>query len=131
MAAWLRPEEASLFWSQQVADQRHGLETAGKLALRHPQDRELIRAGLLHDVGKSVVRISAFGRTAATLLDLAGLPMPARFRKYRDHGLIGADALAERGAEPLVVDFARLHPAAAPVGTDSARWQMLLAADDD
>lgn len=86
---------------------------------------------MLHDVGKSVIRISAFGRTIATLLDLAGLPMPARYRKYRDHGPIGGEALASRGAEPLVVDFALRHPAPAPVGTDAAHWEMLLAADDD
>ncbi|MCP3977531.1 MAG: hypothetical protein GY720_23855 [bacterium] len=131
MAAWLRPDEVSLYWSQQVADQRHGLETANKLAAASPNDLELIRAGLLHDVGKSVIRISALGRTIATLLDLAGLPMPGRYRKYRDHGPIGGEALAGMGAEPLVVDFALRHPAPAPEGTDAARWQMLLIADDD
>lgn len=131
VAQWLRVEEAALFWSQQVADQRHGLETARKLAATEPEDRELIRAGLLHDVGKSAVRISAFGRTFATLLDLAGLPMSARMRKYRDHGPIGGAALEELGAEELVVAFAARHPAPAPQGTDGARWQMLLAADDD
>ena len=127
----MRAGEAPLYWSQQVADQRHGLETAHKLAEIKPDDLELIRAGLLHDVGKSVIRISAFGRTIATLLDLTGLPMSSRYRKYRDHGPIGAEVLAALGAEPLVVDFARQHPAPGPVGTDPARWEMLLAADDD
>lgn len=131
VAAWLRPEEAPIFWAQQRADQRHGLATARKLAASAPADLELIRAGLLHDVGKSGVRISALGRSLATLADLAGLSLPERYRKYRDHGLIGAAALSKLGAEPLVVAFASLHPGSPPPGMDAARWQLLLEADDD
>ena len=131
VAGWLRAEESALFWSQQVADQRHGLETARRLAATHPEDLELIRAGLLHDVGKHEVRISAWGRTWATLADLAGLPLSARYRKYRDHGPIGAAALANLNAENLVVEFAGRHPAGPPAGIDPQRWQLLLDADDD
>lgn len=131
MARWLRPNEAPLYWSQQTADQRHGLVTARKLAAQAPDDLELIRAGLLHDVGKSGVHLSAIGRSLATLGDLAGLPLPARYRKYRDHGPIGGAALAELGAEPLTVAFATEHPSGPPPGIDSSRWQLLLAADDD
>ena len=114
-----------------MADQRHGLETARKLAAHSPDDLELIRAGLLHDVGKGTVRISAFGRTWATLGDLLGLPLPARYRNYRNHGPIGGTALAANGAEELVVAFATQHPAGPPPGFDQARWQLLLEADDD
>jgi len=128
---WLRSEEVALFWSQQPADQRHALETARRLAALHPTDIELVRAGLLHDIGKTEVRISAFGRTLATLGDLAGLPLPKRYRKYRDHGDIGGRALAELGAEPLVVAFATLHPGGPPDGVAGDRWQLLLDADDD
>lgn len=120
-----------MFWSQQVADQRHALETARRLAAARPDDKELIRAGLLHDIGKTEVRISALGRTLATLGDLAGLPLPDRYRKYRDHGEIGSRALAELGAEPLVVAFAALHPEGPPAGVADDRWQLLLSADDD
>jgi hypothetical protein len=131
VAGWLRPEEAPMYWAQQRADQRHGLVTARKLAAQAPDDLELIRAGLLHDVGKSGVRISAVGRSLATLADLAGLPLSARYRKYRDHGPIGGAALAELGAEALTVAFASHHPGAPPAGTDAVRWQLLLEADDD
>ena len=120
-----------MFWSQQIADQRHGLVTARKLAARFPEDRELVRAGLLHDVGKHRVRISAFGRTFATLADLAGLPLPARYRTYRDHGPIGAADLEAAGATGLVVEFARRHPGPPPANTDTDRWTALLVADDD
>ncbi len=131
VAGWLRPSEAGLYWAQQTTDQRHGLVTARKLAARAPDDVELIRAGLLHDVGKTGVRISAFGRSLATLGDLVGLPLPARYRKYRDHGPIGGAALADLGAEPLVVAFASRHPQGPPPDIDPVRWQLLLEADDD
>lgn len=131
VARWLRPGEASIYWAQQKADQRHGLVTARKLAAHAPDDLELIRAGLLHDVGKSGVRISAVGRSLATLGDLAGMPLPARYRTYRDHGPIGGAALAELAAEPLTVAFASGHPGGPPPDVDPSRWQLLLEADDD
>jgi hypothetical protein len=131
VARWLRPAEAPLYWAQQTADQRHGLDTARKLAANAPDDLELIRAGLLHDIGKSGVHISAIGRSLATLGDLAGLPLPARYRMYRDHGPIGGAALAELGAEPLAIAFASRHPGGSPSHMDRARWQLLLEADDD
>ena len=131
VAGWLRPEEAPLYWAQHVADQRHGLTTARKVAAHAPGDRELIRAGLLHDIGKSGRPPSAWGRTFATLGDLAGLPLPARWRRYRDHGPIGGAALDELGAGDLVVAFASLHPHGPPEGIDPERWRILLEADDD
>lgn len=92
---------------------------------------KLIRAGLLHDIGKAESRLSAFGRTGATIAEILGLPMPARYRRYVDHGPIGAAALRAVEAERLVVDFAELHPGGPPAGVDAAIWGMLLAADDD
>ena len=86
---------------------------------------------MLHDIGKAEIRISAVGRTLATLGDLAGLPLPERYRKYRNHGEIGGRALEELGAEPLVVAFASLHPAGPPDAVAADRWQLLLEADDD
>ena len=72
-----------------------------------------------------------FGDDLATLGDLAGLPLPARYRKYRDHGPIGGAALAELGAEPLTVAFATQHPSGPPPDVDPLRWELLLEADDD
>ena len=131
VATLLRPEEATLFWGQQTADQRHGLETARKLAARRPGDTELIRAGLLHDVGKSATQLGPITRTLATIGGAIRLPLPQRFVDYSNHGPIGAEALRAAGAESLVVAFAAHHPAPAPDGVDERRWALLLAADDD
>ncbi len=114
-----------------MADQRHGLETARKLAGQCPDDIELIRAGLLHDVGKASAAFGPVGRTFATLADLLHLPPTARQRSYLNHGPIGAKELERRGADGLVVMFAAMHPAPPPTGVDPARWQLLLDADDD
>ena len=131
VAAWLRPEEALIFWSQPAAEKRHGLATARPLAADRPGDHELIRAGLLHDVGKAESGLGPFGRTYATLAGILRLPTSQRHKTYLDHGPVGATALGEAGAEPLVVTFAKLHPQPATEGIDQRRWELLLAADDD
>lgn len=127
----MKEAEAPLFWSQQRADQRHGLDTARKLAAQHPDDLELIRAGLLHDVGKAESGLGPVGRTLATLAGLMGVPATRRQRSYLDHGPLGAARLRAAGTAGLVVAFAELHPAPAPPGVDPTRWQLLLDADDD
>lgn len=131
VAELLRPAETDLFWAQQVADQRHALETARKLRTQRPDDIELVRAGLLHDVGKGDTQLGPIGRTLATIGGAVGLPLPKRLSDYRNHGPIGAAALRSSGAEPLVVAFAAHHPNPAPPGVDGGRWELLLAADDD
>lgn len=131
VAQLLRSEETTLFWSQHVADQRHGLETARKLREQRPDDMELIRAGLLHDVGKAGTALGPIGRTLATLAGLLRLPPTSRQQAYLSHGPIGAAELRKRGAAGLVVTFAEFHPAPPPPGVDEARWRLLLDADDD
>lgn len=131
VAEWLSADEQQLFWRQQTADQRHGLDTARKLAAQRPDDVELIRAGLLHDVGKAESALGPIGRSLATLAGVLHLPLPERYRSYLQHGPIGAAMLRSLAADPLVVDFAEHHPGAAPEGHDAERWRLLLAADDD
>jgi predicted HD phosphohydrolase len=51
--SWLdRPGEVELYWQQPVADQRHGMEAARRIAAVRSDRRDLVRAALLHDVGK-------------------------------------------------------------------------------
>ncbi len=125
----LRPAERSLFWAQNVADQRHAVETMRRAGLA-TSDAVVLNAALLHDVGKAVSRIGAMARSAATVLDVLGLPMTRRMRCYRDHGAIGAEQLVSVGASALAVDFARRHPAPDPGGNDRRAWRVLLEADD-
>lgn len=130
LAELLSDAEASLYWEQQYQDQRHSLEVASRVAAMLEADPAVLRAALLHDVGKRRSRLGAVSRSLATVLGSAGLPMPERFVAYRAHGALGARELAEIGCEPLVVEFARWHPGRAPDGIDPNAWDALVDADN-
>ncbi len=128
VAAWLSPPERALFWDQAAADQRHAYEVALRARARLGSDGVATRAALLHDVGKRHVDMGAVSRTLATVGAAAHLPLPASWRRYRDHESLGAADLEAIGADPLVVAFARR---VRPEGeADGARWDALVAADD-
>jgi hypothetical protein len=128
VAGYLTPPERPLFWAQAPADQRHAYDTMRRAA-RHHDDPRVLRAALLHDVGKGVVRLGAVGRSLATVLDALRLPLRGRFARYRNHGPLGADLLTVTGADALIVDFARRHPDPDPGSNDPAEWSVLLDAD--
>ena len=127
VAAELDGPVAALFWAQRPEDQRHAIEVARRVG----DDPELVEAALLHDVGKVQAPLGAVARSLATVLGSLGLPMPGSWRRYRDHGTLGAAALEAVGASPLAVAFARHHPGAAPKGIDPSRWARLAAADEN
>ncbi|MBM3696238.1 MAG: HD domain-containing protein [Actinobacteria bacterium] len=131
VARWLRPAERPLFWSQPPADQRHGLDGARAVLARRPERPDLVRAALLHDVGKRHSSLGTLRRTLVTVAAALGLPLRGRFAAYRDHGPIGAGDLAEAGAEALVVEFARHHHAARPAGIPRDDWEVLQRADHE
>lgn len=126
---WLRPGEDGLFFAQADADQRHGLEAAREAASQAPDRPDLVRAALLHDVGKRHARLGAIGRVVASLLIKLGWLVRGRVRMYRDHGPLAATELAELGAEPAVVEFARHHHTGRPEGFPMRDWELLVAAD--
>jgi hypothetical protein len=130
VAALLRTEETALFWGQSVPDQRHGLESARAAAALRPERSDLIRAALLHDVGKQHARLGIMARSLASGLDLVGLPAGGRLRQYLEHGPRGGADLAAAGAEPLVVEFARTHHGERPEGITAGDWDVLISSDD-
>ena len=121
--------QAQWFFRMDPADQRHSLEVARAVRVLRPGDTAAHEAALLHDVGKSAVDLGAVQRSLATLLHTVGLPMPASYRRYRAHGVIGADILRGAGASPLTIAFAQHHPGAPPAGVDPAAWADLEHAD--
>jgi len=120
---------ADLFWKQSFPDQRHAVNVAQRVANVRPNDLEAIEAALLHDIGKWRPNIGAISRSVATFLQYARLPMTRRMWAYRDHGRRGSAELEDAQCGRLAIEFARLHPAAAPAGYDAERWQALLEAD--
>ena len=120
---------ASLFFRQHAADQRHAYIVARRVQTVRPDDRDALIAALLHDVGKSAVAIGAIERSLATVLHVLHVPLPRRWRRYREHGELGAAALESAAAPALAVAFARHHPGAPPPGIDPELWADLSAAD--
>jgi hypothetical protein len=131
VASLLRPEEASYFWGQAVPDQRHALAAARRVAAVTPERRELLRAALLHDVGKRHVPLGIAGRTVASALDLLHLPAPGRMGNYLAHCETGAADLTGAGSESIVVAFARSHHGPRPAEINEADWRLLLTSDGE
>ncbi len=130
VAPLLRDADASLFWRQSPADQRHALDCARFVLEEAPGRSDLARAALLHDVGKNRARLGVLGRTMASGLRLLHLPAGGRLRTYLEHGPIGAEELESGGAENLVVSFARHHHRSRPAGIEVADWDLLCRADE-
>lgn len=129
VADHLAPAEAEVFWRQPVPDQDHALRGVHHVQIAAPDRPDLVRAFLLHDVGKRHSRLGTLRRSIATALSLIRMPMGARARSYLDHAAIGAVELADLGCEPIVVEFARGHHGPCPIGIDPNDWSVLAAAD--
>lgn len=115
------------FSSQPVADQRHGFESALRVLSRMPGRPDLVRAALLHDIGKRHARLGPLGRVVASLAVVLRLPLTSRLALYRDHGVLAAAEMS--GEAPVVVDFARHHHGDRPVSIPPDEWESLQAAD--
>lgn len=98
--ALLGPAEAIAWRRLARADRRHSLVVLGRLLADRPgAPREARRAALLHDVGKSLVRIGVVGRVLATLLG----PRTDRWALYREHERLGAALCAAMGTDPATL----------------------------
>lgn len=118
-----------VFWDQPVPDQAHALRGARQLAGHAPGNPDLVRAFLLHDIGKRHARLGTLGRSLATVGSLLHFPVRGRYRTYLDHGRIGAEELRRLGASAMVVSFALHHQFGRPEGFDPGEWELLVAAD--
>jgi hypothetical protein len=126
---WLRPEEHRPFFEQAAADQRHALTSAAFVASIEPGRTDLIRAALLHDLGKRHAGLGWWGRTVAALWHRLGGRPTLRQAMYADHARLGAEELAGLGAEPMVVAVALHHHSEPPAGFPEGDWQLLISAD--
>jgi hypothetical protein len=129
VAASLTEAEASVFWDQHPIDQRHAYVVAARVEGALGENREAVAAALLHDTGKRHSSAGPVGRSLATIADGLRLPLPADWRRYRNHGPLGASDLEALGASRLSIAFARGHNDP-PGEIDSDVWQALQAADD-
>jgi putative nucleotidyltransferase with HDIG domain len=115
----LTPAQQRLFWAMMVEDQRHSLDVFHTLQRRGCQDRDLLLAALLHDVGKGEVRLwhrvlYVLLRTGPSgLLRRLAQPNGAGWRRalasINEHGRRGATLAQKAGAPPAVVELIRNH----------------------
>lgn len=139
--ATLSEAERALFLRLSRADQSHSLKVWRVLRARGFEDAPLLRAALLHDVGKVDSGITVFHRVAVVLLGrfapalLAWLATRGeRVRWLRPiyvstrHAAIGARKLTELGASPLVVELVARHHES-PLPTDDEWLNELRRAD--
>lgn len=117
---YLTMPERRLFEGMEAADQRHSVGVLSTLLETGAEDPDLLKAGLLHDVGKSVCKISVVHRTLAVLAGpLVGGSQPAvaaprtgwwlPFHVIANHPRIGASILARAGCPERVWRLAELH----------------------
>ena len=115
----LTPGELALWNRMDAVDRRHSVEVARRFcALLPSAGRDEVAAALLHDVGKSAVRLGRVGRSIATI---AGLT--SSMRTYRRHEAIGEELLRAAGVSARTVELA-----AGRVDDDAGR--ALRSADD-
>lgn len=121
VARHLSEPEWALFGRMEPADQRHSVRVLRALLEEGVADQSLLKAALLHDVGKSRCRITVFHRTVAVLLEavLGKLPpFPLRgndrswwmpFYVIANHPRLGASMLVQAGSEERVWRLVELH----------------------
>ncbi len=118
---YLSPPLQRLFDRLSMADQRHSLDVLYALCAKGYNDRDLLAAALLHDVGKAGVNLHLWQRVVIVLLQATwpalleqlawGDPASWRYAFYlqREHPKIGARLAKEAGASPLTVELIRRH----------------------
>lgn len=126
VAGCLSPTALDLFLSMSPADQRHSLRVLQGLQERGWTEPDVLRAALLHDVGKAAGRVPFWTRPVIVLLKrfspslLASLTtypvLPQQLSRWRCalsyawwHAEVGADLAAQVGLSERAVAYIRLH----------------------
>lgn len=112
----LTPAESVLYRSMDATDRAHAVACARFV---EGDERDVIVASALHDVGKADAGLGTPGRVLATLCGLVIADeargwtrhrgLRRRIAVYLDHADRGAAALEHAGAPPLAIAWAREH----------------------
>jgi len=113
----LPPAERRLYLRMDPRDRHHACEVAKALLRRHPDAGDaLVRAALLHDVGKSARPYRVLERILVHLLPERPLPAEPRFEGLegavqvkRHHHHYGAGMIREAGGSEAVARLVECH----------------------
>ncbi len=120
---WLNSAESSLFYQYSPNDQQHALRVVRHLQAINTTHPSLIKAALIHDVGKTKVALSVWDRC---FIVLASLLMPRRAVQWgRDesqlkswrkpfvvkahHARWGAEMAKVAGCDPITINLIARH----------------------
>ena len=128
----LDPAQRDLFWEMSPIDQRHCLDVFNTLLRQGHSDPDLLRAALLHDVGKRGIRLChrvagvLLGAFWPTLLEKLAVNRPQSwlygFYIYQYHADLSAELAARSGCSPSVVELIRGHHAPSENEQAKALW---------
>ena len=112
----LTPEEYELYREMDVRDRHHARLVARAVQERAPEaSSALLRAALLHDVGKSAAPYRAWERI---FVHLYAPPVPAAppltglrgmWQRHRHHALYGAEMIRRAGGDERVAELVERH----------------------
>ncbi len=134
----LFPEEQNLFQKLSATDQNHSLRVFRSLQIQGEDDPDLLKAALLHDLGKTRYPLSRWERVFAVLA--AGL-FPRRVQVWgegnpigllrplviiKQHPRWGADLAQSAGSSSRTVWFIKNHEKVQPEGSPSDEEIILL-----
>lgn len=135
-AGFLDPQEYRLYLAMDPRDRQHACYIARKLlTIRPAAEPVLVRAALLHDVGKSVRPYNPLHRIVAHLYVPKEIPAEPEYRGLRGawqvkrhHDSYGARLIRQAGGSPEVARLVERHHEP-DEGDDDAR--LLKALDDE
>jgi hypothetical protein len=134
----LSPTELSLFKQLPIPDQNHSVRVLRALEANHEGDPDLLKAALLHDLGKIKHPLRRWERVFAVLVmgifprrhlrwgtgDPSGLKRALVVIKQHPHW--GADLADEAGSNPMTVWLIRNHETRLSGGSHSSEDLLLL-----
>lgn len=138
VSAVLSPEESAIFHKLPVPDQNHSLRVLRALQATGEQDPDLLKAALLHDLGKTLYPLKRWERVWAVL---ASSLFPRAFLRWGDgrpaglcralavikhHPEWGAQLAQEAGGSSRLVWLIRNHESPDPASPQSADDLILL-----
>lgn len=114
---YLNTPEYILYSTMDVRDRDHACQVAKTLLAGYPQaSSELVRAALLHDVGKSGSSYRPWQRIAVHLYTPKNIPVTPRFgglkgaqQRHLHHGQYGAELIRKQGGDERVAEIVAKH----------------------
>ena len=142
----LSPSELQLFTQMQPSEQAHALRVLNRLRQQDEIEPRLLKAALLHDVGKIRYRLNPWQRGLIVLLKKFapgaarrwGESEPAGWRVAfavaAQHPAWGASLVESAGSDPLTVSLVRRHqehPAKSTGNLEECLLRVLQTADEE